>query len=61
MSQRLPIVSTLLPPSVRTALMEASRVDEKQAPGSSVARSRALEDVIRRARLFYPHLFKQES
>lgn len=50
----------LLPTYVREALQEAARIDPKIPAGDSYRRTRAIEVVIARARLRYPHLFKPE-
>lgn len=49
----------LLPPGVAEALKRAARVPIKGS--DPLARSRAIEEVVRRARLQFPSYFKPEG
>lgn len=59
MKQPLPVCTTMLPRWVREQMVEALKIDPDIAPGESLARTRALESVIFRARAQHPHLFRR--
>lgn len=54
---RLP-VARVLPVDIRDALIRASWLDPKSPRGESLERIAAIDEIVRRARLTHPHLFK---
>lgn len=52
-----PPVSTQLPFDIRAALVRAAATPVR---GDPLARARAIEAVVERARLTHPHLFREE-
>lgn len=55
----VPICTTMLPKWVREQMAEALTIDPHLPAGESLARTRALESVIFRARAQYPKLFNR--
>jgi hypothetical protein len=53
-----PVCTTMLPEHVREDMAEALKIDPNTAPGYSFSRTLALDKVIAKAKLHYPHLFR---
>jgi hypothetical protein len=47
----------LLPQHVRESLIEASKIDLSKLPGDSKERTAAIDEIIRIAKINYPHAF----